>query len=146
MLANTGDTCPPCGVPLSLCVNTPSSITPAFRKRFMIRRNTRSLILCSRNRISQSWLTLSMNPLMSDSTTHWVLYLAVISPSLAKAWCAFQFGRKPYEQSRNSGSHIACNILDICCCTIRSSKLGMPNGLTLPLTFGMYTRRDGFGR
>ncbi len=61
---------------------------------------------------------------MSASTTHCVSALVMTSATRRNASCALRPGRKPYEQSQNSGSQMACRRRLSRSCTNRSSKLG----------------------
>jgi len=75
MFAGKGEATPPCGVPTSGRVTSPSSITPAFShlriKRIMRRSPTR----CSTKRINHSWSTASKNPAISASNMAEVTFL-----------------------------------------------------------------------
>src|ERR1019366_7964416 len=65
MLASSGETTAPCGVPTFVSDHRPSSETPAFH-HFWIRRSIRrSATRCSTNFIVHSWLMLS-----KETTTH----------------------------------------------------------------------------
>src|SRR6516225_7115776 len=75
MLASSGEITEPCPVPLSLTVTTPSSMTPAFSHFWIRRIMRRSLIRCSRKRISHSWLISSKNDRMSASNMKLIFLL-----------------------------------------------------------------------
>src|ERR1700704_3688550 len=57
MFASRGEATPPCGVPVSVWVTSPSSITPAFSHLRIRRMTRRSPTRCSTKRI---------NPLVAD--------------------------------------------------------------------------------
>src|ERR1019366_9144155 len=59
----------PCGVPISVSVHSPSSITPAFNHFWMSRRIRRSATRCCTNLSIHSWDIESKNPRMSASST-----------------------------------------------------------------------------
>ncbi len=67
---SSGETTPPCGVPVSGCVSTPASMTPAFSHLSIARRSTPSRTLWSRKPRRCPWSKESKNPLMSTSSTH----------------------------------------------------------------------------
>src|SRR5436190_835008 len=64
MFASRGEATPPCGVPVSVWLTSPSSITPAFSHLRIRRMTRRSPTRCSTKRINHSWLTASKNPAM----------------------------------------------------------------------------------
>src|SRR6266446_3755362 len=62
MFASRGEATPPCGVPVSVWVTSPSSITPACSHLRIRRMTRRSPTRCSTKRINHSWLTASKKP------------------------------------------------------------------------------------
>src|SRR5260370_3815778 len=69
MFASRGEATLPCGVPVSVWLTSPSSITPAFSHLRIRRMTRRSPTRCSTKRINHSWLTASKNPAMSASNS-----------------------------------------------------------------------------
>src|SRR6266446_816472 len=90
MLARSGEITAPCPVPLSLTLTTPSSSTPAL-SHFWTRRMMRlSPILCSTNRMSHSWLTVSKNDWMSASKMKFTFRLFSATTGAAAPSCDFR--------------------------------------------------------
>src|SRR5260221_5158209 len=96
MLANSGETTAPCGVPLVVAATTPSSITPAFSHLRIRRMTRRSPIGCSTKRTSQSWLTASKNPAISASKTQFTARVSIPTASASSASCWPRPGRNPW--------------------------------------------------
>jgi hypothetical protein len=67
---SSGESGPPCGVPVSLAVTRPSCIMPACRNRRMRPSTRLSCTVRATRAISTSWLTRSKNFSKSMSTTH----------------------------------------------------------------------------
>src|SRR6267154_1314795 len=82
MFASRGEATPPCGVPVSVWLTSPSSITPAFSHLRIRRMTRRSPTRCSTKRINHSWLTASKNPAMSASNTQFTLVLPIPTASV----------------------------------------------------------------
>jgi hypothetical protein len=95
MLASSGLMLPPCTVPSSLCVNLPSSSTPACSP-FLISRTTRaSATRSSMNFTSQSCSMVSKNLLMSASRTKFTFLALTPTATASRALCALLPGLKP---------------------------------------------------
>src|SRR5947199_2337324 len=56
------------------------------------------------------------------------------------------FGRYPYHAGRNNGSTTASKRFFTTICAIRSETVGIPNVLSPPLAFGIFTVRTGGGK
>src|SRR6266436_4591202 len=82
MFASKGEATPPCGVPTSGRVTSPSSMTPAFSHLRIKRITRRSPARCSTKRINHSWSTASKNPAMSASNTQFILVLPIPTASV----------------------------------------------------------------
>src|SRR6266849_4837669 len=84
MFASRGEATPPCGVPTSGRITSPSSITPAFSHLPIRRITRRSPTRCSTKRINHSWSTASKNPAMSASNTQFTLVLPIPTASASR--------------------------------------------------------------
>jgi hypothetical protein len=105
MLHKTGETTPPCGVPLVLCRTAPASITPACniaRRSFSKRR---SQIRSSTTDINPECGIAPKQSETSDSATH-RRPRQDSSMSTWSASCAERFGRNQNEHDRKSASKI----------------------------------------
>src|SRR5580692_393770 len=84
---------------------------------------------------------------MSTSHTHPPAITTDRFCKAASAMCAERLRRNPYEQSKKSCSYTASSTIATARCRTLSSNVGMPSGLvSVPLPFGMWTRRTGGAR
>jgi hypothetical protein len=123
MLASSGDSGPPCGVPSALLTWHPSGrMTPSRRNCPMSRSIRLSLTTRLTCAMRMSWFTWSKNLVMSMSTTHSLPSRACCCAA-PMAPCALRPGRNPWLASLKCGSNSGPITWSSSCCTKRSSTL-----------------------
>jgi hypothetical protein len=145
-LHSSGETTPPCGVPDTLRLTAPCSITPARNSARSNFSSLRSQIRSSTAATNRSCGIASKHEATSVSTTQ-RRPPQVSSIKTCKASCAERRGRNPNEHSSKSASKIGSIAVFNAACTIRSRTAGIESGRCSDEPgFGMKTRRAGNGR
>ena len=146
MLQSTGETTPPCGVPVTPPLTTPASITPARSIARSSLRTWRSTIRSSTAWTNRSCGIDSKHEAISVSTTQRRPRHASSMRTCKASWAVF-FGRNPNEHGNMSASKIGSMTSLRAACTMRSPTAGIDSGrCSADPGLGIHTRRAGSGR
>ena len=126
-------------------MTTPSTMTPACRKRCTSDTTRPSGMESDRSCTSLDWLTVSKKRSRSMDAAQ-TLPASASAFAARSASCAERFGLNPKLRSENLGSYIGVSCWTIACCTSLSTTVGIPSLRVFPLSsLGISTLRTGIG-